>query len=168
MVLRSRIWFSGPGLTTQNRGMLTRDIEHIHKLWKERIWQETCSSHQEYQKQKCEGKEENYPHTTGNCTGQRTRSVLVREEWVRRVPFISVEKWREEGRIWADLQGLLANTQTQKPRELDILTQCGILTSLGSQSDGTSLWQEYDWERICPVQAIEAAKGYHHVEFKKN
>lgn len=123
MVLKSRVCFSGLGLTTQNKGLLTKDREYIHKLWEERVWQETHSPIRRARNRNLRGRRKTTHIQLGALQNREQEVRRDREEQLRRFPFISKEDRKEEGRIQADLQGLLANTQTQKPRELDILTQ---------------------------------------------
>lgn len=75
------------------------------------------SPHQEDQIQTFEGKKDNHPRTAGNSTGQRTgvgRERSTVEE--RRLPSISEEDRKEEGRMQADLHGLLAVLRLRSQR----------------------------------------------------
>lgn len=91
MVSRSGVWFSKPGLTTQNKGLLAKGREPIHKLG-----EETCWPDQEDQKQKSDGKGDDYSGTAW-ALQDREQTVCWEETGWGNVLGRFVENWRGEG-----------------------------------------------------------------------
>lgn len=123
---KSRVWFSGPALATQNNSYWQRDSERIHRLEKNMFGRKLTDRDRRTRNRNSKRKGENYSSTTVNFTGQGTRSELEREG-VWKEPIHSQQRTGGERAVYkAHLQGPLAK---EGQRERDILIQGGIVTS---------------------------------------